>query len=130
MSELAPQTFWLLVWTPLIHLCKILRLYLVPVPNYWTWTRSTPQKNRFFWSNPYKIKVMITSLIVMLGLPNLGHMTTFTNALSQVIKFFWWRHGQKLWRHKLYMKMPYFKKTYSSQFCWHYQNSKHYLKNL
>ena len=31
---------------------------------------------------------MITSVIVMLGLPNLGDMTTFTNNLSQVIKFF------------------------------------------
>ena len=28
----------------------------------------------------------------MLGLQNLGHMTTFTNDLSLVIKFFWWRH--------------------------------------
>ena len=32
-------------------------------------------KKRFFWSNPYKIEV-ITSLIEMLELPNLGHMTT------------------------------------------------------
>ena len=27
----------------------------------------------------------------MLGLPNFGHMTTFKNDLSHVIKFFWWR---------------------------------------
>ena len=33
------------------------------------------KKNGFFWSNPYKIEVMITSLIEMLELPNLGHMT-------------------------------------------------------
>ena len=26
----------------------------MPVSNYWTWTKSTPQKNCFFWSNPYK----------------------------------------------------------------------------
>ena len=31
---------------------------------------------------------MITSLLVMLGLPNFGHMTIFTNDLSHVIKFF------------------------------------------
>ena len=37
-----------------------------------------PSKNWFLWSNPYKIKVMITSLIVILELPNFGHMTTFT----------------------------------------------------
>ena len=51
---------------------------LVPVPNYWTWTKTTPQKRRFFWSNPYNIEVVITSLIEMLQLPNFGHMNTST----------------------------------------------------
>ena len=37
-----------------------------------------PSKKRFFWSNPYKLEVMITSLIEMLELPNFGHMTTST----------------------------------------------------
>ena len=32
----------------------------------------------FFWSNLYKIKVMITSDIEMLEVPNFGHMTTST----------------------------------------------------
>ena len=31
---------------------------------------------RLSWSNPCKIEVVITSLIEMLELPNLGHMTT------------------------------------------------------
>ena len=35
-------------------------------------------KNWFFWSNSYKIEVMITSLIEMLELPNFGHMTKST----------------------------------------------------
>ena len=35
-----------------------------------------PQKNCFFWTNPYEIEVMITSLIEMLQLPNFDHMTT------------------------------------------------------
>ena len=43
-----------------------------------TWTKTTPQKKRFFWSNPYKIEVMITSLLEILELPNFGHMTRFT----------------------------------------------------
>ena len=34
-----------------------------------------PSKKRFFWSNPYKIEVMITILIEMLQLPNFGHIT-------------------------------------------------------
>ena len=37
-----------------------------------------PQKNCFFWLNPYKIEVMITCLIETLMLPNYGHMTTST----------------------------------------------------
>ena len=37
-----------------------------------------PSKKCFFWSNPYKIEVMVTSLIEMLDLPNFGHMTTLT----------------------------------------------------
>ena len=48
------------------HWWKISSSYLVSIPNYWTWTRTTPQKKRFFWSNPYKIETMITSLIEML----------------------------------------------------------------
>ena len=38
--------------------------------------RDHPSKKQFFWSNPYKIEVMITSVIQMLELPNFGHMTT------------------------------------------------------
>ena len=34
-----------------------------------------PSKKQFFWSNPYKIEVMITFLIEMLQLPNFSHMT-------------------------------------------------------
>ena len=30
----------------------------------------------FLWSNPYKVEVVITSLIEMLELPNFGHMIT------------------------------------------------------
>ena len=77
MYELSPKTFWLLVSTPLSHLCKISRSYLVTVSNYWTWTRSAPQKNRSLWSNSYKIKVMVTSPIVMIELSNFGHTTAF-----------------------------------------------------
>ena len=76
--ELTPKTFWALVLTLLPHWPKILSSYLVPVPIHWPWTKTTPQKKRFFWSNPYKIEVMITSFTKMLEAPNFGHMTTFT----------------------------------------------------
>ena len=76
--ELAPKTFSLLVLTLLPQSRKIPSLYLVQVPIYLTWTKTTPQKKRFFWSNPYKIEVMITSLTETLALSNFGHMTTST----------------------------------------------------
>ena len=38
--------------------------------------QSHPSKKLFFWSNPYKTEVMITSFIEMLAIPNFGHMTT------------------------------------------------------
>ena len=53
-------------------------MVVVPVQNYWTWTKSTPQKNCFFWLNSYKIDVIATSLIEMLELLNFGHVTTST----------------------------------------------------
>ena len=56
------QTFWSLILT----LCKMSRAYQVPVPSYWTWIKYISQKNCFFWENPCKIEVMITSFIEIL----------------------------------------------------------------
>ena len=58
----------------------------------------------FFWSNPYKIEVMTTSVIDMLELLNFDHMTT--SRISHVMKFCWLRCEDKLWRHDLYFKIP------------------------
>ena len=77
-KQLAPKTLWLLVLILLSQWCKMSRPYLVPVANYWTSTNSAPQKAWFFWSTPYKIEVMITSLIEILELPNFGHIATCT----------------------------------------------------
>ena len=44
--------------------------------------RPTLKKMGFFWSNPYKIEGVITSLIEMLELPNFGHMITSTIRLD------------------------------------------------
>ena len=61
------QHSWLTVLIILPQSYKILGPYLVPVSNYWAWTKTIPLKNRFFWSNPYNIWVMITSLIKVLN---------------------------------------------------------------
>ena len=55
----------------------------IQVQNYKTLTKSTPQKNWFFWSNPYKTEFMITSLKEMPELPNFGFMTT--SDISSII---------------------------------------------
>ena len=46
--EISPKTFWLLILTLLPLWCKMSRPYLVSVPNYWVWTKGTPQKSWFF----------------------------------------------------------------------------------
>ena len=46
-KELAPKSFWLLLLTLLPYWCKISSLNLAPIPNYWTWTRTTPKKSAF-----------------------------------------------------------------------------------
>ena len=35
-------------------------------------------KKKFFWSNPYKIEIMKTSVIEMLEVSKFGHITTST----------------------------------------------------
>ena len=50
-----PRRFWLLILIIFIHGCKISGPYLILVSNYWTWNKTIPQKNKFFWSNLYKI---------------------------------------------------------------------------
>ena len=42
------NTFWLLVSILFPHSRKISGSYLVLKSNYWTWTKTTPQKNCFF----------------------------------------------------------------------------------
>ena len=77
-KELSRKTFWLLVLTIFTLWCKLSRPCLVPVPNYWTWTKHISQKIIDYRSNLYKIVVLITTVIEMLELRNFGHLTTST----------------------------------------------------
>ena len=47
-QELAPKFFSLLVSTLILHWYNISSSYLVPVPNYLTLTKTTPQKSNIF----------------------------------------------------------------------------------
>ena len=78
----SPKNIWLLVLLLLSHWGKISRPLIVPVPNYWIWTKTNSQKIGVFLLNLYNIEVMITSLIEMLELSNFGHMTTCTVQFS------------------------------------------------
>ena len=77
------------------HLCKISSSYLVSVPNYWTWTKITPQKKPFFWSNPYKIELMINPRNARVTTKLWSHDHIY-NIIWITIKFCRWRHGHKL----------------------------------
>ena len=107
--RISPKNFLTFSFNLSPHWCKISRSYLVPVPYYWTWTKTTLQKKWFFWSNPHKIEVGITSLMDVLKLPNL--MVTWPYLkynLNHARKFCWWCHGQKLWCQNLYFKISSF----------------------
>ena len=54
-----PQHFWLLILIIFTQSCKISGPYLVPVLNYWTWTKATPQKISF--AGQIHIKLLIIS---------------------------------------------------------------------
>ena len=115
-----PQNFLLVSYW-----CKISGSDLLPVPNYWTWTKTAPQKKWFFWSDLYKIEVMITSLIEMLELTNFGHMTTSTIQFDSPDNFFCWRNDRNYDIITVISKELYLKKSWCSHFCWHHQNCNH-----
>ena len=72
---ISSKTFTVLVLNLLSHCCKISRLYLVSVRNYWTWTKATPQESLFS-----------SQIFIKWGYDNFSH----TNA--RVTKL--WSHEQ------------------------------------
>ena len=107
---------------------KISSSYLVPTPNYWTWARTTPQKKQYFWSNPYKMEIMITSLIEMLELPNHGshdhiHNIIWINFVGHVMD----RSYDVI---AFISKYLYFRKAWGSHFCWHHKIVTFFIKTI
>ena len=79
----------------LSHWYKVSRPCLVPIPNYWTWTKRTPEKLVFFtkslWYNFSHVK----------KLTNCGRMTTSTIWLeshNEILLVISWT---KLWHHNI-----------------------------
>ena len=72
----SPQNLLAFSFNPFATLVKISSSHLVSAPNYWTWTKITPQKSSFSGQILVKLKAMIIFLLEMLRLPDFGHMTT------------------------------------------------------
>ena len=72
-----PQNFLTFSFNPFTTLMQNFKFVPSASPELLNLNEDHPsKKKRFFWSNPYKIEVMITFLIEMLQLPNFGHMIT------------------------------------------------------
>ena len=70
------QNFLTFSFNPFVKIVKYFKFVPSASPKLLNLNQDHPSKKRFFWSNPYKIEVMITFLIEMLQLPDFGHMTT------------------------------------------------------
>ena len=71
-----PQIFLTFSFNLFAILVQNLKFVPSASPKLLNLNRGHPSKKRFFWSNPYKIEVMITFLMEMLQSPNFGQMTT------------------------------------------------------
>ena len=75
---ISPQNFLTFSFNPFATLVQNFKLVPSASPKLLNLDQDHPSKKWFFWSNPYNIEVVITSLIEMLQLPNFGHMNMST----------------------------------------------------
>ena len=75
---ISPQKFLMFSFNPSATLVQNFKATPSAIPKLLDLNQDHPSEKYFFWSNPYKIKFKITSLIEMLELPKFGHMTTPT----------------------------------------------------
>ena len=74
-----PQNFLAFSFNPFATMVKNCRVISSASPKLLNLNEDHPPKKWFFWSNPYKIEIMTTSLIEKLELlANFAHMTTPT----------------------------------------------------
>ena len=64
--KLASKTFSVLVFTISLHWCEIPSACLVPVPNYWIWTKRTTHHNKYgnnvFFASRHQRNINATSI--------------------------------------------------------------------
>ena len=110
-------------FNPFVTLVQNFTFVLSASPKLLNLNQDHPSKKPFFWSNPYKIKVVITSLIQTLELPNFGHMNTSTIKFESRVKNF---VGDVIDINydviTFISKYCYFKNAWGSHFCWYHQH--------
>ena len=72
-----PQNFLTFSFNPFARVVQNFKFLPSTSPKLLNLNQDNLSKKQFFWSNPYKIEIMITFLIEMLQLPNFGHTTAF-----------------------------------------------------
>ena len=102
----------------MLHWCKTSRLYLVPAPNYWTWTKTTPSLVKSLWNwgfnNFSHWSARVTKLTLHDHIYNIIWVTWW-NSVAGVID----RDYDVIAVTSNYL---YFNRVYSSHLCWHHQN--------
>ena len=73
--EISPQNFLTFIFNPFVILVQHFKGIPSVSPKLLNLNQEHPSKKWFFWSNPYKIEIMIT---LMLELLNFGHITKST----------------------------------------------------
>ena len=75
---ISSQNFLTFSFNPFATLLQSFKAIPGARPKLLNLNQNHPAKKWFFWLNPYKIKLMITSLIEVLELPKFDHMISFT----------------------------------------------------
>ena len=104
-----PQIFLTFSFDPFDTLVyQISRSCLVPIPNYWTCIKSSSQKIGVSGQILIKSRLRLVSFSQRSSYQTLVTWPHLQYNLSHMMKLFWWRHGQRLWRHNPYFKIPLF----------------------
>ena len=82
---LSSKNFLPFTFNPFATLVQSFRIIPSDNPKLLNLNQDYPSKKVFFWSNCYKIEVMITSLEEMLELPNFGHMTKLFDSRDNIL---------------------------------------------
>ena len=120
-----PQNFLAFSFNPFLTLVQNFKFVPSASPKLLNLNQDHLSKKRFFWTNVYKIDLMITFLIETPQLPNFNQMNKSIIWFESRDRIFLVTSWTEIMTSNHYFEIPYFKKAWSSCFCWHHQNSNH-----